>query len=193
MKIEQKTLLQSWRTELMILFQAHYVRSIAIRRLNYLLGVPCILITMLVASYIFFTITHNPDFWVKMMAGMLLLLGAILASLQTFLKYSEQAENHRNASARYQSLHHSIDQLLAFPPDREAELAAWCDKLRDRWDELNLEAPNVNKDEGNPPSSYTSQAPIRYAEQPSVKMENATAAEPTPEKTAKQTKTDKEE
>ncbi len=148
MKVEQKTLLQSWRKELKILFQAHYVRSISIRRMNYLLGFPVIVIAMLVASYIFFTINHNPNFWVKMMAGMLLLLCAILASLQTFLKYSEQAENHRNASARYQSLHHSVDQLLAFAPEDEKVLAAWCDKLRDRWDELNLEVPNVNKDEG---------------------------------------------
>ncbi len=148
MKIEQKTLLQSWRNELNILLQAHYIRSISIRRMNYFLGLPVILILMLVSSYIFFTINHNPNFWVKMLAGMLLLLCAILVSLQTFLKYSEQAENHRNASARYQSLHHSVDQLLAFPPKDEITLVAWCDRLRDRWDELNLEAPNVNKTEG---------------------------------------------
>ncbi len=147
MKIEQKHLLQTWRHELGILLNSHYMRSISIRRMNHILGIPVILISMSVASYIFFTITHNPDFWVKMIAGMLLLLGAILSSLQTFLKYSEQAENHRNASARYQSLHHSLDQLLAFPPKDETMLAAWCDKLRDRWDELNLEAPSVSKDE----------------------------------------------
>ncbi|MBN2702453.1 MAG: SLATT domain-containing protein [Methylothermaceae bacterium] len=158
MKAEQKSLLQSWRDELRVLFQAHYARSIAIRRLNYLLGVPVILIAMLVASYIFFTINHNPGFWVKMIAGMLLLLCAILASLQTFLKYSEQAENHRNAGTRYQSLHHSIDQLMVFSPDNETELSAWCDKLRERWDELNLEVPNVNKSEGNPPESSPPEA-----------------------------------
>lgn len=146
MKIEQRHLLQTWRDELGVLLKSHYSRSISIRRLNYLLGIPVILIAMSVASYIFFTINHNPDFWVKMIAGMLLLLGAILTSLQTFLKYSEQAENHRNASARYQSLHHSLDQLLAFPPKDETALAAWCDKLRERWDELNLEVPSVVKE-----------------------------------------------
>ncbi len=164
MKVEQKTLLQTWRKELKTLFQAHYVRSISIRRMNYLLGFPVILILMVVSSYIFFTINHNPDFWVKMLAGMLLLLCAILVSLQTFLKYSEQAENHRNASARYQSLHHSVDQLLAFPPADESALVSWCDKLRDRWDELNLEVPNVNSQECNRVKTSSSQSKARRTE-----------------------------
>ena len=150
MKSDQKLLLQSWRKDLNILMRSHYKNSVKIRRMNYWLGVPIILISMVVASYIFFTINHNPGFWVKMMAGLLLLLSAILAALETFLKYSEQAENHRNASSRYQSLHHAVDQLMAFPPKDETALVVWCDKLRDRWDELNLEAPNVFREEDLP-------------------------------------------
>ena len=161
MKIEQKSLLQSWRHELNILLRSHYSRSISIRRMNYILGVPVILIAMAVASYIFFTINHNPNFWVKMIAGMLLLLSAIFTSLQTFLKYSEQAENHRNASARYQSLHHAVDQRLAFAPKDERALVEWCDKLRDRWDELNLEVPNVAKDDIEDVNLYVKKTPAR--------------------------------
>ncbi|MDO9167955.1 MAG: SLATT domain-containing protein [Methylobacter sp.] len=143
MKIEQKQLLKSWRDELRIMMRTHYVLSTKIRLLNYVLGIPCIIIAMLIASYIFFTINQDVVLWVKMLFGLLTLLLAILASLQTFLKYSEQAENHRNASARYQALFNGIDQLLAIPPKDEAALGEWCDKLRERWDELNLEAPNI--------------------------------------------------
>ncbi len=143
MKLEQKQLLKSWRDELGVMMRTHYVLSTKVRLLNYVLGVPCIIIAMLIASYIFFTINQDVVFWVKMLFGLLTLLMAILASLQTFLKYSEQAENHRNASARYQALFNGIDQLLAIPPKDEAALGEWCDKLRERWDELNLEAPNI--------------------------------------------------
>ncbi|MGR9014614.1 MAG: SLATT domain-containing protein [Gammaproteobacteria bacterium] len=143
MKIEQKQLLKSWRDELGVMMRTHYVLSTKVRLLNYVLGVPCIIIAMLIASYIFFTINQEVVFWVKMLFGLLTLLMAILASLQTFLKYSEQAENHRNASARYQALFNGIDQLLAIPPKDETALGEWCDKLRERWDELNLEAPNI--------------------------------------------------
>jgi hypothetical protein len=44
-----------------------------------------------------------------MMFGLLALLASILAALQTFLKYSAQAENYRNASARYQSFFNAIE------------------------------------------------------------------------------------
>lgn len=143
MKTEQKALLKLWRDELGTMKGTHYGLSVKIRRLNYFLGIPIIVAGMLIASYIFFTVNENPGFWVKMLFGLLALLASILAALQTFLKYSAQAENHRNASARYQSLFNAIDQLLAIPPKDEPSLAEWCDKLRERWDELNLEAPSV--------------------------------------------------
>lgn len=143
MKIEQKQLLKTWRDELGAMMRTHYLLSAKIRLLNYVLGVPAIIIAMLVASYIFFTINQDAGFWVKMLFGLLTLLMAILTSLQTFLKYSEQAGNHRNASTRYQALFNEIDQLLVIPPKDEAALGEWCNKLRERWDALNLEAPST--------------------------------------------------
>jgi hypothetical protein len=143
MKIEQKQLLKTWRDELGALMRTHYLLSGKIRLLNYFLGVPTIVVAMLVASYIFFTINQDTVFWVKMLFGLLALLMAILASLQTFLKYSLHAENHRNASARYQALFNEIDQLLVIPPKDDSALGEWCDKLREHWDALNLEAPSI--------------------------------------------------
>jgi hypothetical protein len=143
MKIEQKQLLKAWRDELGSMMRTHHVLSSKIRLMNYVLGVPNIFIAFAVASYIFFTIGHDVPFWVKILFGLFSLLIAILASLQTFLKYSEQAGNHRNASSRYQALFNEIDQLLVIPPKDEAALGEWCNKLRERWDALNLEAPGI--------------------------------------------------
>lgn len=145
MKTDQRTLLKTWRDEIKVMTGTHYQLSTKIRRLNYFLGVPAILMTMLIASYVFFTINQDPGFWIKMLVGLIALLVTILTSLQTFLKYSEQAENHRNASARYQALLNALDQALAIPPKDETALGDWCDKLRERWDELNLEAPTVSR------------------------------------------------
>lgn len=143
MKVEQKQLLKAWRDELGTMMRTHYMLSSKIRLLNYVLGIPTIVIAMAVASYIFFTINQDVGFWIKMLFGLLALLMAILASLQTFLKYSQQAENHRNASARYQALVNGIDQLLVIPPKDDSTLGEWCDRLRERWDELNLEVPSI--------------------------------------------------
>ena len=143
MKTEQKQLLKIWRDDLGALMRTHYALSARIRLMNYILGVPTIVIAIFIASYIFFTINQEAGFWIKMLFGLLALLMAILASLQTFLKYSLQAESHRNASARYQALFNEIDQLLVIPPRDDTALGEWCDKLRERWDALNLEAPSV--------------------------------------------------
>lgn len=145
MKLEQKQLLKSWRDELGTMMRSHFILSSRIRIWNYILGVPTIIIATLLASYIFFTINQEVAFWTKMLLGLLSLMMAILASLQTFLKYSEQAENHRNASARYQALFNGIDQLLVIPPKDDVALGEWCDKLRERWDALNLEAPRISR------------------------------------------------
>jgi hypothetical protein len=137
----------------------HYLLFAKIRLMNYVLGVPIIIIAMLVASYIFFTINQDVGFWVKMIFGLLTLLMAILASLQTFLKYSEQAGNHHNASTRYQALFNEIDQLLVIPPKDEATLGEWCNKLRERWDALNLETPSLTR-KFQPESGAEAELPI---------------------------------
>ncbi len=53
MEVEQKQLLESWRKDLNMLFNAHFKRSIKIRRINYFLGIPIIFIAITVASYVF--------------------------------------------------------------------------------------------------------------------------------------------
>ncbi|MCU0735876.1 MAG: SLATT domain-containing protein [Methylotetracoccus sp.] len=168
MKIEQRNLLRSWRQELRIMMQTHDDLSTRIRRLNYILGIPMIVFALVVASYVFATIRHDSTFWLEMAIGLMAVVTAILGALQTFLKYSEQAEHHRNASARYQALFNAMDQSLAFPPQKEQDLSDWCDKLRDRWDELNLEAPSV-------PYNLPGQQ---------VRHPNQAAAEPEPEPSA---------
>lgn len=152
MKPEHKHLLNSWREEFQKMYHTHYSMSVKIRRLNYLLGVPLILLLFIIAVYLFLSVAYAPPFWAKVTVGAGALLAALLATLQTFLKYSEQAENHRNASARYQALFNSFEQLLALPPENENVLGKVCDRLRERWDELNLEAPSIpEKLESKPP------------------------------------------
>lgn len=170
MKTEQRNLLKSWRQELQAMMETHYQLSTRIRRLNYILGVPMILFAVTVASYVFATISHDSNFWLHMVMGLMAVVTAILGALQTFLKYSEQAENHRNASARYQALFNAMDQTLAFPPQKEQDLSDWCDRLRDRWDELNLEAPSVPRkiavSEVQPPPHIAAGESATGAEEP---------------------------
>jgi hypothetical protein len=143
MKAEQKKLLLNWEDEIQKMYQAHAESSVKIRRMNYLLGIPIVVMAVLIGLYAFVPIGAYPEIWAKIGIGLLAFLTAIFAALQTFLKYSEQAENHRNASARYQSLLKEVEQLIAIPPKDEQVLNSTCNKMRVRWDELSLEAPNI--------------------------------------------------
>lgn len=145
MNAELKQLLWSWHNEINALMQAHYDMAIRKKRMNYLVGIPLIMLEILIASYMIFTISNEPTIKLKMIVGSFVILTAILAALQTFLKYSEQSEDHRNAQARFRNLMVSIDQVLALPPKDDHGLAEWCDKFRERWSEISIDAPVLSK------------------------------------------------
>ena len=145
MNVELKQLLYSWHNEINVLMQAHYDMAIRKKRMNYVVGVPLILLEILIASYIIFTISNEPAFKLKMIVCSLVILAAILAALQTFLEYSEQSEDHRNAHARYRNLMIAIDQMLALPSKDDRLLEEWCDKFRERWGEVTIDAPAISK------------------------------------------------
>jgi hypothetical protein len=145
MNADIKRLLKNWHNEINILIQAHYETAIKKKRMNYVVGIPLIMLEIIIASYMIFTITQDPSIKLKMIVGALVILAAILAALQTFLKYSEQAEDHRNAQARFRNLMISIDQVLALPPKEEHALVEWCDKFRERWNEVSIDAPVISK------------------------------------------------
>ncbi len=145
MNAQIKQLLGSWHEEINILMQAHYDMAIRKKRMNYVVGIPLIMLEILIASYMIFSISNNPSFQLKMIVGALVILAAILAALQTFLKYSEQAEDHRNAHARFRNLMVAIDQTQALPPRDDHALSEWCDKFRERWGEVSLDAPVIPK------------------------------------------------
>jgi len=63
----------------------------------------------------------------RIVAGLLSVLAAILASLQTFLKFSERAQMHREAGARFGALVKELEQYQKNPLDDPTSLNDWCD------------------------------------------------------------------
>ena len=71
------------------------------------------------------------------------MLGAILAALQTYLRYSERAEKHRIAAAKFAALHKEVDQLLVIPLGDEKTLSDSMSSIRTRWDEISEGSPTI--------------------------------------------------
>jgi len=75
--------------------------------------------------------------------GLLSVLAAVLASLQTFLRFSELAEKHRVAGARFAALKHEIELIIAMPPSSQDKLREMLSELDQRWAKLREDSPNI--------------------------------------------------
>ncbi len=83
---------------------SHYDTAIRLARRNYQLGGAVVIVSAVVGSAIFGTLEQNPAAWMRIVAGFLSVATAILTSLQTFLKFSERAQMHRETGARFGAL-----------------------------------------------------------------------------------------
>ena len=81
-------------------------------KLNIQFGGPTIALAAIVATSSFSTVGQNAERWLQVTSGLLSILAAVLAALQTFFRFAERAEAHRTASVRYGSLRREIEQLL---------------------------------------------------------------------------------
>src|SRR5436305_1540946 len=116
--MDPSELLGSWKTQLCLARDAHYITAKRLKFRHYFLGVPIIILSALVAACIF---ADLPQAWSTAIA-IGALVSAVLASLQLFIQYAERAEKHRNVATRYSALIRSIDENLAFnnnPSDRQ--------------------------------------------------------------------------
>jgi hypothetical protein len=88
---------------------------------------------------VFATVQKQPEPWLQITVGLASVAAALLASLQTFLGYSERAEKHRIAGAKYGALGRELEQLRASSATPSPEAIS---EVRKRLDDLAIESPN---------------------------------------------------
>lgn len=142
---EQKEQIQDWGDGTQFVYRAHYESAVRLQRANLWLGIPTAILSGLVGTSVFATLNEQPVKKAQIAVGLISILVAILASLQTFLRFAERAEKHKEAGARFAALHREADQALVLPPPTDQELKKWMDSFRERWDALSREAPTANR------------------------------------------------
>lgn len=140
-------ILDDWYERVAVTQRAHYLSSDHFGGRKYWLGIPTIVLSTLVGTSVFATVQQQPETWVQIAVGLASVASALLASLQTFLGYTERAERHRVAGAKYGALGRELEQLRAGAMDPSPEEIS---AVRKRLDELAVESPN------NPQSTYRS-------------------------------------
>jgi len=135
----QKELLHEWYRRVAVTQYAHYLSADHFLAKKFWLGGPTVLLTTLVGTSVFTAIGRQPEMWLQILVGLASVAAALLASLQTFMSYSERAEKHRMVGAKYGALGRELEQMRASGGEVPAEVIAG---IRSRLDDLALEAPN---------------------------------------------------
>jgi hypothetical protein len=108
---------------------------------QYALGIPSLVASTVVGSSVVAALASNamPPWWV----GLLSLLAAVLAALQTFMDYGGRSDKHRGAAVRYKAAIRQLEQLRVRRIDHEEVHREELDQLRASLDALEDTAPVV--------------------------------------------------
>jgi hypothetical protein len=134
---EQRKLLEDRKKLAWAAQHAYFERASILAALNYLIGIPVVLITALAASEIVLSRAVNEP--VPVWVGLITVSATVLASLQTFFRFGERAAFSAQAGHRYSLLRRRIEDAIARPPP----------DLDDEFEELRKETNKVG--EQSPP------------------------------------------
>lgn len=140
---ESEILLTDWFRRARESQYIHYECGVWFSRLNYLLGIPAIVLSTAVGTAVFASLETSATGTQKIIVGLISIVAAVLASLQTFLRFSERAEAHRSTGSGYGAIRRSLEYLKTFPPGDEDGLMGAFEEVKEQMDALAKEAPEV--------------------------------------------------
>ena len=108
---------------------------------QYALGIPSLIVSTVVGTSVFAALSSKeiPPLWV----GLLSILAAVLAALQTFLDFGGRSDKHRNAAVRYKSSIRLIEQSLVQLDQEKTLTREETASIRATLDSLEETAPVV--------------------------------------------------
>ncbi len=92
--------------------RAHFLAWERYSRWNRFFGIPVVIMTALVGTAIFGTLQQTPELHWRILAGVISIFATVLAALQTYLNFSEQAEKHKEAGGSYAELRRKFNLLM---------------------------------------------------------------------------------
>jgi hypothetical protein len=140
MKTSSQNLLIDWYRRVRIVQFCHYESAKYFEHMNYWIGMPAVFLSTLVGTSVFASLGESIDKRFQILVGLVSVLSAALSGIQTFLRFSEKAEKHRMAAARYGALRREIEEILTVGENLTKEIST---PLRQDIDRLSEEAPHI--------------------------------------------------
>ncbi|MEU8607136.1 SLATT domain-containing protein [Actinoplanes sp. NPDC048791] len=124
---------------------SHHEAGKLLKRANYALAVPIIVITAGLGTAAFATIATQLSGGWKVAFGVLGIAAAVLSTLQTHMRYAERAEKHKNLGAQYGVIRRKLETILATPREEREDRRAVLDEVRSKFDALSGEGDVVSR------------------------------------------------
>ena len=126
---------------------SHYAMAVRFERKSKVLGVPVVVTTAAVSTAIFGTLETQVTVDWKLATGIVSLAAAVLAALQTFFNYAEQAQQHKASARDYSKVRRGLEifEIRHSPGETSRdealhELAGFAQQL----DELEAHEPTIS-------------------------------------------------
>jgi hypothetical protein len=129
-----RRMLLDWMRKIHQLEYAHCYQSIFWANLEKWIGISAFIISTIVAFLYRFPKLEIAWFQDYLLPFVLLIV-AVLTGIQTFLKPSEKAENHKRIGFTYEKLRHSIELILNTPMPEE-KLNREIEIIKNEWADL---------------------------------------------------------
>jgi hypothetical protein len=139
-------LLEDWRDRAEATSTKHFARSNQLSTLHMALGIPVVVLTTIVGTSVFATLQESLSTRMRILGGVAIVVAAVLASLETWLRLGEQVEKNRAAAEKWAAIRREINEMLALHPAHAAtrgDPKEYLDGLRTRIDEVAAESPEM--------------------------------------------------
>ena len=135
-------LLENWHKRVYAAQAAHYASADTFRLLNYFVGVPAVIFASIVGTAIFADLANDRSR--ALAVGAISILAAVLAALQTFLRFSERAAQHATAADWYSAIRRDIEETLHLPVESRGKAKDRLDSVRKEMNRVAQDAPELS-------------------------------------------------
>jgi hypothetical protein len=144
---ELTKLLRQWCARARVAQHAYYAKSERLRVWNMMLGIPVVIVTAVVGTSVFASINLkgavSPH--TKVFVGAISVLAAVLASIQTFTKLGESAQQHGVAGDWYAAIRRDIEQELHLPAAFREKPQIFMSRIRKEMNAAAEKAPELGE------------------------------------------------
>lgn len=146
-KQEMRNLMAVWVTRADIYETAHYHSSTYYEKFFLFLGASVIVLSAFIGSAeVLIPSAKIADIGpeiVKASSGIISLFIAILAGLQTFLKFSQRSELHRSAGAKYGDIKRSLEEAIIHMCNAKNDSITELHHIKETFDHVANEVPTL--------------------------------------------------